>query len=110
MTSIGKIGCLLLALVFLAGPTPSGAQAGLAKNYTGDGGIAIDGDVILAEAFDGSLAEIVGRWTNSQNTAGMSLTTDVPSGSGGSRSLLMTSSGGANTGGQLYKKLTPGYE
>lgn len=110
MGSIGKIGCLLLILGFLAGPTPSGAQEGLAKKYTGDVGIENDPDVILAEAFEGSLAEIVGRWTNSQNTAGMSVTTDAPSGSGGSRSLLMTSSGGANTGGQLYKKLTPGYE
>jgi hypothetical protein len=111
MKRIGSVACLVALLASLAGaPSSSAQQDGLAKKYARDVGIQNDPDVILAEMFEGSLAEIIGRWTNSDNTAGMSVTTDVPAGSGGSRSLLMTSVGGATTGGQLYKKLVPGYE
>jgi len=40
----------------------------------------------------------------------MSLVSDVPSGSSVTRSLQMTSIGGTNTGGYLYKKLSTGYD
>jgi hypothetical protein len=105
------VACLSLAVSVLTATSPSVAQDGIAKKYSRDVGIETDPDVVMAEMFEGtSVSSIVGRWTNSGNAAGMSLVSDVPAGSGGTRSLLMTSVGGSNTGGQLYKKLTPGYD
>jgi hypothetical protein len=104
------IGCLLL-LAFLPGASPSVAEDGIAKRYVRDAGIERDPDVILSEMFeDSSVASIVSRWTNSANSAGMSVAADVPPGSAGARSLLMTAVGGATTGGQLYRKLSPGQD
>ena len=87
------------------------AQVGIAARYPRDAGIEADADVIMTEMFErNSVAEIASGWTNCQNTGGMSLTTDVPAGSGGTRSLLMTALGGRSTGGHLYKKLAPGHD
>jgi hypothetical protein len=109
-TRSGVVGLLVLALIVGAGPSYS-QQVGIAKKYLRDAGIESDPDVVLAEMFEGTnLSAVTGRWTSSDNAAGMSLASDVPPGSGGARSLLMTSVGGTNTGGQLYRKLVPGYE
>jgi hypothetical protein len=109
-TRCGIAGLLVLAL--LAGTSPSYSQLnGIAKKYVRDAGIEQDPDVVMADMFEGtSIAQITSRWTSSDNAAGMSLNSDLPPGSGGSRSLLMTSVGGTNSGAQLYKKLVPGYE
>ena len=101
----------LSVLILLSAAWPSFAQDGIAKKYLRDAGIENDPDVIVAEMFEGtSVASIVSRWTSAGNDAGMSLVSDVPPQSGGTRSLLMTSVGGSNTGGQLYKKLAPGHD
>jgi len=44
------------------------------------------------------------------NLEGMSLSDDVPQGSEGNRSLMMTSIIGENVGGYLYKMLEKGYD
>ena len=99
----------LLALVFLSSANPASGQ-GIAAKYVRDVGIQNDPDVILTEMFEDSIAAIASRWTQAANSAGMSLSTDVPAASGGTRSLLMTSVGGTNTGGYLYKNLAPGFD
>jgi hypothetical protein len=105
------IACLLLVLVSLPVSSLSQAPDGIAKKYTRDAGIAGDPDVVFTEMFeDSSVPSILSRWTNAGNAAGMSVTSDVPAESGGTRSLLMTAVGGATTGAQLYKKLTPGQD
>ena len=99
-----------VALAFLSWSSASTAQDGIAARYPRDAGIERDPDVIMTEMFErNSVSEVVRGWTNSQNTAGMSLSPDVPAASGGTRSLLMTSVGRTSTGGQLYKKLAPGH-
>jgi hypothetical protein len=82
--------------------------AQISINYPGDSGIENDPDVILSEQFDGTVAQIVSRWNDVSNSAGMSLLADVPEGSASQNSILMTSNGGTNSGGHLYKKLDAG--
>jgi hypothetical protein len=86
--------------------------AGIAARYPGDVGIESDPDVVFVETFDDtSSAAVFGRWTDILNGASMSLTTDVPAGSGGTRSLTIPwTAGGASPGGHLYKQLTPGVD
>jgi hypothetical protein len=109
----GGLACLSL-LVLLSSSWTSVAQVaqdGIAKKYVRDAGIQNDPDVVMSEMFEGtSVANILSRWTTSDNSGGMSLVSDVPGASGGSRSLLMTSVGGSNEGGQLYKRLAPGHD
>jgi hypothetical protein len=74
-------------------------------------GAAIDPNVIFEEDFEaGTLNDIGNRWTDRKNIQGMSLVADVASGTGGVRSLQITSLGGTNNGGHLYKRLSPGYD
>jgi hypothetical protein len=83
---------------------------GLASKYLGDQGIEKDPNVVFAEDFErGSLHDLSSRWENIQNLEIMSFSQDVPAGSPGSRSLLMTHIGGQGTGGHLYRRLLPGY-
>ena len=83
---------------------------GLASKYLGDQGIENDPNVIFAEDFErGSLHDLSSRWENIQNLEIMSFSQDVPAGSPGSRSLLMTHIGGQGTGGHLYRRLLQGY-
>ena len=98
----------LLALVLLSSANLASGQ-GIAAKYLRDVGIQNDPDVLLTEMVEDSIAAIASRWNQAQNSAGMSLTSDIPAESGGARSLLMTSVGGMNTGGHLYKNLAPGY-
>jgi hypothetical protein len=90
-------------------PAPSPLPGGIASGYVGDVGIQSHPDVVFAENFEtGTVNEIAARFSNAQNTAGMSLLNDVPAGSGGTRSIQMTSIGGQNDGGYLYKRLPTG--
>src|SRR5438876_4984291 len=96
---------LLFFLVCLMSASAS-AQDGIAKKYPRDVGIANDPNVIFAETFDaGTLSDIVNRWSDGKNVAGMSLVPDPAPGSVGTRALQITSIGGTNTGGHLYKRL-----
>ena len=87
------------------------AQSGLASKYHRDQGIEHDPDVIFAENFEtGTPGDLAARWTDVKNAVGMSYVGDVPLDSGGSRALEMTSIGGQNTGGHLYRRLTAGHD
>jgi len=84
---------------------------GIASKYNGDIGIEKDPAVIFVENFEeGSLDKIKSRWDNVSNIKIMSLSRDVPSGSRGKYSLLMTHIGKKSTGGHLYRRILPGYE
>jgi len=92
-------------------PTPSIPEGatGLASKYPGDVGIEKDPDVVFAENFEGSVDEICGHWEEVAGKPIMSLSEDVPPGSGGKRSLLLTrvpgGTGGYTDGGSFYRRL-----
>ena len=87
---------------------PEGA-AGLASKYPGDVGIDKDPDVVFAEGFDGSVDDICARWEQVAGKEIMSKSNDVPPGSGGKQSLLLTrvagGTGGYTDGGSFYRRL-----
>jgi hypothetical protein len=84
---------------------------GLAAKYIGGRGIEKDPSVIFVEDFEsGDVESLKTRWDSIKNAGIMSFVNDVPSGSAGKRSLLMTYIGGQDTGGHLYRRLLPGYE
>jgi hypothetical protein len=92
-------------------PTPAIAEGntGLASKYPGDVGIEKDPDVVFAEGFDGSIDEICSRWDQAAGQSIMTKSEDVPPGSGGKQSLLLTrvagGTGGYMDGGNLYRRL-----
>jgi len=84
--------------------------AQISNNYPGDAGIENHPDVIYVEKFDeASLSTVTGRYTDVLNPGGMMLDTDLPPGSpAGGRSLRITATGGADSGGHLYRNLPAG--
>jgi hypothetical protein len=91
-------------------PLPEGQQ-GIAARYPGDRGIEADAGVVFAELFDAeSVEQVAARWESTQGQEIMSLSSDVPPGSTGGTSLLITHTGGDGDGGHLYRRLEPGYE
>jgi hypothetical protein len=98
----------VLSIALLGFPIISKAQ--LAESYPNDAGIQNDQDVLYVELFDDGMSNILSRYVAKLNTAGMSLDTDIPTGSSG-HSLKMTSiTGGVNNGGYLFKRFTPGFD
>ena len=88
----------------------TGVHAQLAVLYPNDAGIENDPDVLYVEKFEGSLPNILSRYSDVINAAGMSLDNDVPAGSRGMNSIRMTNVGGANSGGHLFRKFSPGWD
>jgi hypothetical protein len=85
--------------------------AGIASRYAHDRGIGEDPAVIFNEDFEqASLERIGSRWETVRNVEVMSLSSDVPSGSGGKQSLLMSQLAEKGTGGDLYRQLGDGYD
>jgi len=73
----------------------------------------VQAQVVFTEDFEeDSLSQMARRWNDVVNLQGMSFSSDVPPGSRGRKSLIMTSLIGQNTGGHLYKRLvqTGGYD
>ncbi len=97
-----------------AGPAPGKlpeGNAGIAAKHPGDLGIASHPEVIFAEDFERqSFDAVAARWESVSAREIMSLSSDVPAGSGGRQSLLMTHVGGKNNGGHLYRRLPPGHD
>ncbi len=88
---------------------PSGF--GLADKYPGDIGIEKNKAVIFTEDFEsGTIREIGKRWGHISNkhTAVMAVSSNVPPGSTGKRSLQMMGTLGLNKGGDLYTVFKPG--
>jgi hypothetical protein len=96
--------------------TPVTASAyspgGIAALFPGDAGIETHPDVVLVERFEeATLANVFSRWTDIRNGSTMSLSSDVPPASLGTRSLdIPWTGGGVSDGGHLYKRLTPGVD
>jgi len=84
---------------------------GLAAKYPGDKGIENDPAVIFVEDFEeATLNELFQRWESVRAREILSFSDEVPAGSSGKQSLLMTHVGGKGTGGHLYRRLLPGYD
>ncbi|KPL23153.1 MAG: hypothetical protein AMS23_07015 [Bacteroides sp. SM1_62] len=67
--------------------------------------------IIFQEDFETvSIQEMISKWDEAKNNANMSFSGDVPAGSPGSQSLVMTYTQGQNTGGHLYKMFPEGYD
>ncbi len=95
-----------LAIFALAGARAE-AQ-GIAAGYPGDAGIEANSNVLFVERFEEtSTAPIFARWESVSNPANITLDTDVPAGSPGTRSVRMVKGAGDN-GASLYRRLTPG--
>jgi hypothetical protein len=112
---------IAITVLFLSTQMDSSAQntltalpednAGLAARYPGDINIAKDPKVIFVENFEiQSTDELKTRWESVQQLDIMSLDNDTPQHSAGTQSLLITHTGGQGTGGQLYRRLQPGYD
>lgn len=67
--------------------------------------------IIFSEDFESTtLPQVVAHWSEAVNQNGMALSDDVPPGSLGKKSLMVTSIIGQNTGGHLYKMFDRGYD
>lgn len=92
-------------------PTPPIREGGtgIAAKYPGDVGIERDPDVVFVESFEGSVDEICSHWESAAGKPIMSNSDDVPPGSGGKHSLLLTrvvgGTQGYMDGGNLYRRL-----
>jgi hypothetical protein len=92
-------------------PTPALPEGagGLAARYPGDAGIEKDPDVVFAESFEGSIDEICGKWEQVAGKEIMTKSEEVPPGSAGKHSLLLTRVAGGTQGymdgGNLYRRL-----
>lgn len=84
---------------------------GIAGRYIGDLGIGDDPAVIFSEDFeDADLDEIGKRWDTVRDAEVMSFSDDVPKGSGGKHSFLISQLAEKGTGADLYRRLGEGYD
>ena len=84
---------------------------GIAARYPGDRGIEHDPGVIFSENFEQpTLDAIAKRWDTVRDSEIMSLSDNVPLGSSGRQSLLMSQLAEKGTGGDLYRVLGNGYD
>ena len=92
---------------FLAGTEVE--PTGIAARYVGDQGIRDDPAVLFAEDFERPTLEQIGqRWDMVRNAEVMSLSNDVPQGSTGKQSLLITQLAEQGTGADFYRRLEGG--
>lgn len=85
----------------------------LQDTFVHDGGNSLkkENRVIFHEDFEkASVEEVLQHWDDSKNSKGMSLSNDVPKGSSGKKSLMMTYAAGKNEGGHLFKSFPMGHE
>jgi hypothetical protein len=70
-----------------------------------------EGEIVFREDFEAAtISEMISNWDEAKNHANMSFSGDVPDGSPGSQSLVMTYKEGEDTGGHLYKMFPEGYD
>jgi hypothetical protein len=93
---------LAFLLVFSA---QAAVEYGIAQNYPKDVGIKNDPAVIFTEDFEeSSLSQMQSQWEAVAYPGNQTFTSDIPSLSGGTHSLYMSSN--AN----LYRRILPGYD
>lgn len=106
--------CWLLAVLSpfeLAAQESPDSKPPIASQYAGDEGIDKDPRVIFVEDFEQpDIDTMAKRWETVRNRDVMSLSHDVPDGSSGRRSLLMTQLAEKGNGGDLYRRLGNGYD
>lgn len=85
-------------------------RTGIAAQFPGDRGIDRHADVVFVENFNDNLDAVKSRWEQTQSPNNLSLDSDVPAGSNGGHSLLVTHVGGRDHGSHLYRRLDPGYD
>lgn len=91
--------CILTVLALRMGMAQTSESADVAS------------DMVFVEDFEKSTVdEVAERWDDHKNTAGMSFSTDVPKGSTGKKSLMMTYVAGKDEGAHLFKSFPEGYE
>ena len=76
---------------------------GIALRYPGDKGIGDDALVVFSENFEDDWEQVIARWDTVRNPAIMTLTDEVPPGSSGRHSLLMSQRPEVGTGADLYR-------
>jgi hypothetical protein len=91
-------------------PATTTAPSGIAARHPGDHGIETDPAVLFVENFEhGSVDQLKARWDMVRDPEVMSFSSDVPPGSGGTKSLHMTQRAEQGTGGDLYRLLGDGH-
>ncbi|WP_300601900.1 hypothetical protein [Niabella sp.] len=113
--TVKLLTCILVVLAGIAGfkplhePNRHHPGSSLAAQYPNDVGIEQDPDVLYAEKFNDGMPNILARYTDVVNSAGMSLdSVDVPA--KGCVALKMTNQGGKNDGGHLFRRFDPGFD
>lgn len=100
-----------IVVLFLISMISTQSYAQLANSYPNDVGIENDPNVLYVEKFEDGITNILSRYTEIKNSAGMFLDTDVPAGSLGKNSIRMTSiTGSENNGGHLFRSFSPGFD
>jgi hypothetical protein len=96
-----------------AGGSAGGGTGGstLASRYPGDVGLAGDPDVVWTENFEeANVTALTARYNQCQNTPGITLVADVPTGSSGQHSGKFTSDGTSANATDMYKNFGAGYQ
>ena len=110
MNPISRSRFWLLWVFALLACVPTITHAQLAGRYPHDDGIESDPNVLYVEKFDDGMEKILSRYPDKVNIEGMMPDTDIPPGSKKGYSLKMTSIKGANEGGHLFRRFSPGFD
>lgn len=117
-----KTSAFLSAALLAVGFSPARSQdviqptvlpegdAGIAAKFPGDADIESHPSVVFVENFNDDVPSVTTRWEAVKSPASLSLSGEVPQGSQGAHSLLVTHVGGQGDGAHLYRRLEPGYE
>ena len=106
MTSVGLANTVSVDIVDSVAQETVPLEYGLAVGYPGDVGIESDPRVVFVEQFEeATVDDLVARWEDSKSE-GISFSSDVPIGSGGSQSVRFHGEEAVD----LYTRLLPGYD
>jgi hypothetical protein len=82
----------------------------IANSYPNDIGIERDTNVLYTEKFNDGLPNILKRYTDIKNVAGMTIDNkDVPAGAKSASAIILSNIGGENDGGHLFKQFKTGF-
>lgn len=107
----GAVCLATLSLVVTGQLSAQQRATGIAARYPGDKEIERHPSVVFRDDFEqDGLEKLSDRWETVRDAEVMSLSSEVPKASSGSRSLLMSQVAEKGTGGDLYRRLGDGYE